>query len=110
MNPWSRARSAERRAAIAEDRAAFLEQELAWMRQQVESSRMAETTALKIAANVAYQQAFGFVPFSEVASVPPREETIRERADMLDMPHARDRAIESFKKAELENFVKLHAE
>lgn len=109
MNPWSRARDAERRAAIAEERAAFLEQELAWMRSQVENSRASEIVALKISSNVAYQQAYGMVPFPEVASVPPRESTTRNTEELFGVD-PRKQAFADFKQREMERFAALHRE
>lgn len=110
MNPWSRARDAERRAAIAEDRAAFLEQELNWMKAQVENSRASEVTALKISSNVAYQQAYGMIPFPEVASVPPRESEIRATDEMFGTRSATASAIEDFKRRELDLYKDTHRE
>jgi len=104
MNPWSRARDAERRAAVAEERTAFLEREIDWMRGQVEASRTAETNALKIAANVAYQQAYGMIPFAEVASVPPREQEIREHEELFGGQRAVAKAFTNFKMKEMERF------
>lgn len=110
MNPWSRARDAERRAAVAEDRAAFLEQELSRMWALVESSRASEVTALKIGSNIAHQQAYGIVVFPEVASVPPRESAIRDTDELFGTQRATTRAFEEFKQRELERFKGLNRE
>jgi hypothetical protein len=109
MNPWFRARDAERRAAVAEERAAFLEQELNWMKAQVENSRASEVTALKISCNIGYQQSYGMTPFPEVASVPPREDSIRKTEGLFGTD-PRSQAFSEFKQRELERFASLNRE
>ena len=87
---------------MSEEHAALLERHIVWLQGKVDESSQEERKALKIGSNVAHQAAFGFIPFPEAASVPPREKEIREVDQDYGDPVARARA--DFKESEMKYY------
>ena len=89
--PWRRIRqleaeiqNARQLKAVAEENAIFLQSLVIRIQDIVEKAHEEEVRALKIAANIGHQVAYGMVPFPEAAALPKRtsEAEVRSLQEM----------------------------